>query len=384
MKRAQMVKWSILITLILGSILPSNAQSDGVKPSIAVVDFDVRGYKLNSAQVIQFTMNELMRVDQHEVMDRYDIEYLSKRDSLSLGGCFSKICLSDIGKRLKVDAMLTGSISQLGDNINITIRVLDVKTGIFTAGVIKEFLVIPGSELQMIRICMNELFKLPNDLETVKKLTLRSDFDNTVNNPYTLRLRSDGPRMGMTYATGFLGDVLQKEENVGGYGGQPYMFQFGYQFEKQYLNEGDFQALFEFLPMITGLDQGRFIPSVTLLNGIRNNTNGWEFAFGPTFAMGKFAEGYIASNDEFVIRAKNTSISLEQEAQDAGKSLEKRPDSRGNTEISYGFLFAAGKTIKSGKLNIPLNVFVVPGRNGLRFGLSMGWNGKSRYENTLN
>jgi hypothetical protein len=282
--------------------------------------------------------------------------------------------LSDIGKRLKVDAMLTGSISQLGDNINITIRVLDVKTGIFTAGVIKEFLVIPGSELQMIRICMNELFKLPNDLETVKKLTLRSDFDNTVNNPYTLRLRSDGPRMGMTYATGFLGDVLQKEENVGGYGGQPYMFQFGYQFEKQYLNEGDFQALFEFLPMITGLDQGRFIPSVTLLNGIRNNTNGWEFAFGPTFAMGKFAEGYSDDNNVFII----------DQPAPVGKSLEKRPDSRGNTEISYGFLFAAGKTIKSGKLNIPLNVFVVPGRNGLRFGLSMGWNGKSRYENTIN
>lgn len=382
MNQTQILKWSIILTLFFGSVLPATAQSENKKPSIAVVDFDVRGYKLNSAQVIQFTMNELMRVDQHEVMDRYDIEYISKRDSLSLGGCFSKICLGEIGKRLNVDAMLTGSISQLGDNINITIRVLDVKTGVFTSGVIKEFLVIPGSEMQMIRICMNELFKLPNDLEIVKKLTLRSDFDNTVNNPYTLRLRSDGPRMGMTYATGFLGDVLQKEANVGGYGGQPYMFQFGYQFEKQYLNEGDFQALFEFLPMITGLDQGRFIPSLTLLNGIRNNTNGWEFAFGPTFAMGKFAEGYIAAdNEEFVINSRSPSLSLEQEAKAAGKSIEKRPDSRGNTEISYGFLFAAGKTIKSGKLNIPLNVFVVPGRNGLRFGLSMGWNGKSRYEN---
>lgn len=380
MNRTQIVKWSILLTLIFGSILPAIAQSDDKKPSIAVVDFDVRGYKLNSAQVIQFAMNELMRVDQHEVMDRYDIEYISKRDSISLGGCFSKICLGEIGQRLKVDAMLTGSISQLGDNINITIRVLDVKTGVFTSGVIKEFLVIPGSEMQMIRICMNELFKLPNDAEIVKKLTLRSDFDNTVNNPYTLRLRSDGPRMGMTYATGFLGEMLQKEENVGGYGGQPYMFQFGYQFEKQYLNEGNFQALFEFLPMITGLDQGRFIPSVTLLNGIRNNTNGWEFAFGPTFAMGKFADGYTAANDEFVVSSKS-GLSLEEEAKAAGKSIENRPDSRGDTEISYGFLFAAGKTIKSGKLNIPVNVFVVPGRNGLRFGLSMGWNGKSRYEN---
>lgn len=75
---------------VFGSVLPATAQSEDKKPSIAVVDFDVRGYKLNSAQVIQFTMNELMRVDQHEVMDRYDIEYISKRDSLSLGVVFQR------------------------------------------------------------------------------------------------------------------------------------------------------------------------------------------------------------------------------------------------------------------------------------------------------
>lgn len=381
MKITQLIKSSIALLLFWGSF--SHLKSQESKPSIAVTDIDVRGHKMNSAQAIQFAINELMRIDQYEVMDRYDLEYLSRRDSLSLGGCFSKICLKEIGTKLNVDKMFTGSISQLGDNLNITLRVLDVKTGVFELVKIKEFLIIPGSELQMMRICLNEMFELPNDQDVIKKLTLRSDFDNTVNNPYTLRLRSDGPRMGMTYATGFLGDVLQNAANVGGYGGQPYMFQFGYQFEKQYLNEGNFQALFEFIPMITGLDQGRFIPSITMLNGIRNNTNGWEFAFGPTFALGKFAEGYIASdnNNEFVINSRNSLLSLEQEAKAAGKIIEKRPDSRGNTEISYGFLFAAGKTIKSGKLNIPMNIFIVPGKNGLRFGLSMGWNGKSRYEN---
>lgn len=380
MKITQLIKSSIALLLFWGSF--SHLKSQESKPSIAVTDIDVRGHKMNSAQAIQFAINELMRIDQYEVMDRYDLEYLSRRDSLSLGGCFSKICLKEIGTKLNVDKMFTGSISQLGDNLNITLRVLDVKTGVFELVKIKEFLIIPGSELQMMRICLNEMFNLPNDQDVIKKLTLRSDFDNTVNNPYTLRLRSDGPRMGMTYATGFLGDVLQNAANVGGYGGQPYMFQFGYQFEKQYLNEGNFQALFEFIPMITGLDQGRFIPSITMLNGIRNNTNGWEFAFGPTFALGKFAEGYIASdNNEFVINSRNSLLSLAEEAKAAGKIIEKRPDSRGNTEISYGFLFAAGKTIKSGKLNIPMNIFIVPGKNGLRFGLSMGWNGKSRYEN---
>lgn len=339
---------------------------------------------MNGAQAIQFAINELMRIDQYEVMDRYDIEYLSKRDTLSLTGCFSKICLKEVGMKLKVDKMFTGSISQLGDNLNITLRVLDVKSGVFELVKIKEFLIIPGSELQMMRICLNEMFNMPNDQDMVDKLTQKTEFDNTINNPYTLRLRSDGPRMGATFATGYLSDVMTRPESEGGYNGNPYMFQFGYQFEKQYLNEGNFQALFEFIPMITGLDQGQFIPSVTLLNGLRNNTNGWEFAFGPTFSLSKYSDGYVNDQNQFIINATGGNLSLEEEARSLGKSVESRPDSRGITQITYGFLFAAGKTIKSGKLNLPINLFIVPGKNGLRFGISMGWNGKERYQaNTL-
>ena len=377
MKITTLIKSSIALFLFWGSF--SNLKAQESKPTIAVTDIDVRGHKMNGAQAIQFAINELMRIDQYEVMDRYDLEYLSRRDTLSLGGCFSKICLKEIGIKLKVDKMFTGSISQLGDNLNITLRVLDVKTGVFELVKIKEFLIIPGSELQMMRICMNEMFNLPNDQDMVNKLTQRTEFDNTVNNPYTLRLRSDGPRMGATFATGFLADVLTRPEDEGGYGGNPYMFQFGYQFEKQYLNEGNFQALFEFIPMITGLDQGQFIPSVTLLNGLRNNTNGWEFAFGPTFSLSKYTDGYLNDQNQFIISATGPR-SLEEEANSLGKSVENRPDSRGITQITYGFLFAAGKTIKSGKLNLPVNLFVVPGKNGLRFGISMGWNGKERYQ----
>lgn len=377
MKITQLIKSSIALLLFWGSF--SNLKSQESKPTIAVTDIDVRGHKMNGAQAIQFAINELMRIDQYEVMDRYDLEYLSRRDSLSLGGCFSKICLKEIGTKLKVDKMFTGSISQLGDNLNITLRVLDVKTGVFELVKIKEFLIIPGSELQMMRICLNEMFNLPNDQDMVNKLTQRTEFDNTVNNPYTLRLRSDGPRMGATFATGYLADVLTRPENEGGYDGNPYMFQFGYQFEKQYLNEGNFQALFEFIPMITGLDQGQFIPSITLLNGLRNNTNGWEFAFGPTFSLSKYSDGYLNDQNQFIISATGP-LSLKQEAASLGKSVESRPDSRGITQITYGFLFAAGKTIKSGKLNLPINLFVVPGKNGLRFGISMGWNGKERYQ----
>ena len=146
---------------------------------------------------------------------------------------------------------------------------------------------------------------------------------------------------------------------------------------------GPIVTLFEFIPMITGLDQGQFIPSITFLNGIRNNTNGWEFAFGPTLSLSRKANGYLNDDNEFIINASG-SQTLAEEAASLNKPMQELPDSRGSETISYGFLFAAGKTIKSGKLNLPINIFVVPGKSGVRFGLSLGWNGKARYESPKN
>ncbi len=378
----------VLTCLFSAFSIPSQAQNSSSispKPSIAIIDFDVRGYKMSQQQAIQFVINELIRVEKFEVMDKYDIEYLVKRDTLDVNSCFSKICLTAIGKKLGVDKMFTGSIAQLGDNLNVTVRMLDVKTGVFEATKVKEFLNISGNEFQMIRICINEIFGIPNEADLVSKLTKKTDFDNSINNPYTLQLKADGPRMGMTYATGYLADVLTGPKKDGGYDGNQYMFQFGYQIEKQYLNEGNFQALFEVIPMVTGLDQGQFIPSLTLLNGLRNNVNGWEFAFGPTFAVSKYSDGYILNEgtdqQRFIISIQDSKyFSLEDEAIANNSTVERRPDSRGTTGLSYGFLFAAGKTFKSGKLNLPVNLYIVPGKNGARFGISMGWNGKDRYQ----
>src|SRR5205807_1836717 len=103
------------------------------------------------------------------------------------------------------------------------------------------------------------------------------DFDNSNNNPQVDRLKLDGPRMGFVGYSGTLAQRISDPKSSGGFGAFPVMFQFGYQFEKQYLNEGRAQALFELIPMVTGLDQGYFIPSLAVLHGIRSNVNGWEF-----------------------------------------------------------------------------------------------------------
>jgi hypothetical protein len=150
----------------------------------------------------------------------------------------------------------------------------------------------------MIKVSINEMFGKPNEQNIVDKLTKQFEFDNTTNNPDVDRLRLDGPRMGFVSYTGKLQSRIMETKNSGGFDAFPAMFQFGYQFEKQYLNEGKVQALFEFLPMITGLDQGYFIPSMTIMHGVRSNVNGWEFAFGPTINLVPKSKGYYdASNN---------------------------------------------------------------------------------------
>jgi hypothetical protein len=60
-----------------------------------------------------------------------------------------------------------------------------------------------------------------------------------------------------------------------------------------------------------------------------------------------------------------------------GFETEKRLDSRSSSlELHPGFILAVGKSFRSGKLNIPVNFYLIPNRDGLRFGASFGFNGR--------
>lgn len=368
MKRTTLFIASLLLQLF------SFAQTAS-RPSIAVGDIDANEvYFANAQQTISDIIRmELNQMNNFELLDRYDMAFLAKRDSIKVSGCYSKICLIEIGQKLKVDKIMTGSVMTIGNSINVNLRLLDVNSEKIEKSHSIEFLKLHTELKAMIHITLNEMFGLPVDAEMKKTLTKRNDYDNSVNNPYQLRLRSDGPRMGFTVFTGETATRLKESRSNGGFEAEATMFQFGYQFEKQYLNEGNFQALFEFIPMMTGLDQGLFIPSVTVMNGLRNNKNGWEFAFGPTFSLVTKSRGFYSPETNEWTLIKDTVKAPE------GVDVINRLDSRGDLAIQAGFIFAAGKTFKSGKLNIPINAFIIPNNKGLRFGVSVGFNARDRY-----
>lgn len=363
---------STFLFILCGLFIAQSVEAQGLsdKPVVAVLNIDSQGFSLEPSQLGNITRTELTKLDMYQVMDRYDVDYIMDKSGFEVDRCYGKICMVEAGKVLKADKMLTGSVEVLGETIVITTRLIDVRTASIEKSQVIEFLNLRAKIQTMIGITLKKMMNIDVDENITKKLTQKDDFESTINFPDASSLNLSGPRMGFTAFSGELSSVYKAAESQGGFDAFPLMFQFGYQFEIKYLNQGDFQALFEIIPIITGLDQGKFIPSVSILNGMRSNRTGFEFAFGPVIYLVKETEGFY--DDE-----NNWNMLSEWQKQNEGQpefETKSRLDSRGDLKLISGFVFGAGKTIKSGNLNIPINVFFIPGKGGHRFGISMGFN----------
>ena len=135
----------------------------------------------------------------------------------------------------------------------------------------------------------------------------------------TRRKRFGGPRIGATY----LGPGLASDYMVAN-GKQPIITQFGWQFEgRLFTTENGTQGLIEFVPLIGGIEQGIFIPSASLLLGIRGGEKRiFEFGIGPNFSMAR--------------------------------------DYKSNAYGSFGVVIAVGTSFKSGNIYFPVTLAFVP------------------------
>jgi len=366
------MKTKILVFLFWMSAISLFAQNDSTnKTTLAVLYVDTREINMTPEDAGNMLRIEIEKLNQYEILDRYDVKYMVSKNKLVIDNCYGKLCLTEIGKELKVEKMLSGTIENINNTIYYSLRLIDVNTNTIEKTHVREFQYLPNQLQNMTAIVLREMFGLPNDAEMTKTLTAKNILENSINSPYANRLRLDGPRMGFTVLTGEYGSIFEQPLDQGGFNAYPVMFQFGYQFEARYLNEGNIQALFEFVPLITGLDQGLFIPSLSVMHGLRNNKNGWEFAFGPTLNFVKKAKGYYDESGEWFLQNQWTDTTMTNP-----HSIVSRLDSRGIMDFTSGFVLVVGKTIRSGKLNIPFNAYLIPNRSGMRFGLSFGFNAK--------
>ena len=357
---------SALVALTLVITINALAQQ---RPQLTVLNFDSQGTEFSPEQLGNLARMEVEKLDKFEVMDRYDVQYMIQKHDLNLENCYGKICLTEVGNAIGSEKVMSGTVEIYNETMIVTIRLIDVESKTIEKTQVKEFLNIPEQIRSIMEITVRKMFGLENNKVLVDQLTDTEQHENKVINPNVDRLNLSGPRFGGTLLVGDQADIMRDKKYQGGFDSSPLLYMLGYQFEVQYLNAGKLQALFEFIPTITGAEQGLFLPNVNIMHGLRHNINGWEFGMGLTLGLVKRADGFYDEEGNWV---KLSDYNGPGEPQ----RVESRLDSRGDIELNSGFIVALGKSFKSGRMNIPVNLFMVPSQSGLRLGISMGFNAK--------
>lgn len=360
---------SAFVSVINLSVSKSQSSSiPAYKVKAAIISLNGEDVRMANDRAADILKLELEKTDSYEVIDRYDAAYILK-GTATLDNCYALKCLLEVGEKIECKKIFTGRVMRIDDNITIELKMIDVPSKSIEKTEVIEFLNIPNEVSLMIGITLKKMLGIAYDDVVYNNLTKKHDFENANNTPHIDRLRLDGPRMGVLCYTGKTAHLLSSSKSNGGFDAAPVMFQFGYQFEKQYLNEGNFQALLEVIPMMTGIEQQLFIPSITVLNGLRSNIGGWEFAFGPTFNIIQTAKVYDDQGRNLIGKEIPESKKYDTKVQ---------LDSRGDYHFNSSFVFAFGKSFRSGSLNIPFNIYVVPTyKEGIKVGVSFGFNAKN-------
>ena len=138
----------------------------------------------------------------------------------------------------------------------------------------------------------------------------------------TRSVELSGPRFGVTVLSdGVIERLREKDIEVAST-----ISQFGWQFERQlYHTSSSVSVVTEWVGLLGGLDQGYAIPSLSWMVGLRTR-KGAEFGLGPNITPG-------------------------------GTAL----------------VLAAGHTFRSRIMNVPVNVAVIPSRNGVRVTVLTGF-----------
>jgi hypothetical protein len=378
MKTKKLQSFYILVAIFFSGMASYFAQQSN---TIAVANPNVNALTIKPESVAKMMRLELIKINKYKVYDEFDMNEVIKTKEEYKVGCYGQSCLARLGEELKVDYVMSGSIDGLGNKIVVTIKIIDVKGQALYKSSVREFDNQETEVQRMVEVVLAEMHGLTVD----KLLTDRLAFKNeliTSNN--VGKVNNSGPRIGFAYLTGSVNEFATRATKYGGLGIQPFTSMIGYQIEGQYVGTENFSALVEGIINISGLEQGQFVPSISLLNGFRFGKANWEFAFGPRFGISSTSEGFFDDQNIFSTDARYFSQSdwsqyamqnnLNPVDPGNGYIFEKNFDRRGDKAIATTFLIAFGRTFQAGALNIPVNLFYSSQKGGGYVGVNMGFN----------
>lgn len=371
-----MKKTLLLLTTCLIGIW-SQAQTEKM-PSMAVANPNVNGLTLKPESVAKMMRLETIKLNKYKVYDEYDMADVLKAKEEFRTNCFGQNCLIKLGTELNVDYVMCGSIDGLGNKIAVTIKIVDIKNQTLYKSAVKEFDNQETEIQRMIEILLFEIHGFTVDKVTADRLSFKNEVITSNN---IGKINNSGPRIGGAALVGSLDEFARRPASQGGLDIAPFVSMIGYQFEGQYVGTENFSALVEGIVNISGLEQGKFLPSFTLMNGFRFGKNGWEFAFGPRLSIKHTSEGFFdeqgiyGEKDKYFSRSDWTQYALNNGVQlNQSYSFEENLDMRGSTKLSTSFVIAFGRTFRAGSLNVPVNLFYTSQKGGGFAGINVGFN----------
>jgi hypothetical protein len=365
----------LLTTCLIGMM--SQAQTETM-PTIAVANPNVNGLTLKPESVAKMMRLETIKLNKYKVYDEYDMADVMKAKEEFRTNCYGQNCLIKLGTELKVDYIMCGSIDGLGNKIALTIKIVDVKNQTLYKSAVKEFDNQETEIQRMLEIVLFELHGFTVDKVIADRLTFKNE-PITSNN--IGKINNSGPRIGGAALVGSLAEFANRPTSQGGLDIAPFVSMIGYQFEGQYVGTENFSALVEGIVNVSGLEQGKFLPSFTLMNGFRFGKSGWEFAFGPRLSLKHTSNGFFdedtlySSNKQYFSESDWSKYSLNNLVTlDERYSFEENLDMRGGAKLSTSFVIAFGRTFQAGSLNVPVNVFYTSQKGGGFAGINVGFN----------
>lgn len=358
------MKTIILNTVLLTATLFLSGKLSAQQSTIVIGGINIQGMSANEESVRLIIYHALVNSKTYVVLDRYDVAERLEKDRLS--SCLGVTCLSKLGTDLNASYALGLSIDQTADRILIGLKLVDVQKQSIIRNDVVQFEQ-QSTELNRMlqwmvqRMNGTEVSNIEMDALLYKDIPSRSTTLGKLNN--------SGPRIGFGFASGANAAYFQRKEKNGGLGSEPIVFNLGYQLEQQYVGNEKFSALFEFIGNLGGIEHGICIPSLAILHGVRFGKGAWEFAFGPSLSAKKLIDVTDIGDQSFTKREINQKGLNPNEME-----FYKRPDTRGVSYFSTNFIFGIGKTIRSGALNIPLNVYLSTNKYGHSVGMSIGMN----------
>ena len=129
--------WLICVLIILTSTFLSAQES---KLNIAVLDLDPTGISPTNAQFLSDRVRtELFETGKFQVVERGKMNEILNEQGFQQSGCTTLECAVEIGQLLNVKAMVAGSIGKIEDLYSITLRMIDVESGVILRTATRDF-----------------------------------------------------------------------------------------------------------------------------------------------------------------------------------------------------------------------------------------------------